>query len=138
MIKFLLRTLVFLLSAAVGIAVTSWIFDGFDLDGFDVVWSEPLGFILAVVIFAAVQAIISPFILRVANRNAPALVGATGLISTIVALLVATLVTDGLVVDTVLGWILGSVVVWLVTMLATLLLPMLLIKEGVEKAREND
>ncbi|WP_286218660.1 phage holin family protein [Paraoerskovia sediminicola] len=138
MIKFLIRTGVFLLAAAVGIIVTSWIFSGFDLEGFDLMWSEPIGFVVAVVVFAAVQAIISPFIARVARRNAPALLGGVGLISTVIALVVAVLVTDGLDIYGVLGWVLGSLLVWLVTMLATLLLPAILIKDAVENKRDDD
>lgn len=137
MIRFLLRTAVFLLAAAVGVLVAAGIFTAFDLETFSINWSQPLGFVLAVVVFAVVQAIISPFLAKVARNNAPALVGGVGLLSTFVALVVAVVLTDGLDVGSVAGWIVGPVVVWLAGMLAAFLLPLFLLKEGVEKVREN-
>ncbi|GAA1721987.1 hypothetical protein GCM10009809_17070 [Isoptericola hypogeus] len=138
MIRFLIRTAIFLLAAAVGLLLTDWIFGAFDLETFDINWSEPLGFIIAVVVFALAQAILSPFLAKVARNNAPALVGAVGLLSTFVALIIAVLTTDGLAVSGAAGWILGPIVVWLVGMLAAFLLPLFLLKEGVEKVRENN
>jgi len=137
MIRFLLRMAVFLLAAAVGVLLTAWIFAAFDLETFSINWSEPLGFILAIVVFALAQAIISPFFAKIARNNAPMLTGAVGLVSTFVALLVAVLLTDGLDVGGAAGWIIGPVVVWLLGMLAAFLLPLWLLKEGVEKVREN-
>lgn len=138
MVKFLLRTLVFLLSAAVGIILTDWIFSLFDLETFDVHWSDPVGFVLAIIIFAAAQAILSPFIAKAARNNAPALLGGVGLLSTFVALLIASLVSDGLEIGGWAGWILGPIIVWLVSMIATLILPVFLLKEGVEKVKDNN
>jgi len=137
MIRFLLRTAVFLLAAAVGVLLTAWIFAAFDLETFSINWSEPLGFVLAIVIFALAQAIISPFFAKVARNSAPALVGGVGLLSTFVALIIAVVVTDGLDVGGVAGWIIGPVIVWLLGMVAAFVLPFLLLKEGVEKVREN-
>ncbi|MFE6968318.1 hypothetical protein [Isoptericola sp. NPDC057653] len=138
MIRFLLRTAVFLLAATVGVLVAAWIFAAFDLKTFSINWSEPLGFILAIVIFAVAQAIISPFLTKAARNNAPALVGGVGLLSTFVALIVAVVFTDGLDVGGVAGWIVGPVIVWLAGMLAAFVLPLFLLKEGVEKVRENN
>ncbi|MCA5891779.1 phage holin family protein [Isoptericola sp. NEAU-Y5] len=138
MIRFLIRAGIFLLAAAVGILLTDWIFGAFDLETFNVVWSEPLGFVVAVLVFALAQAILSPFLAKAAQNNAPALVGAVGLLSTFVALILAVLLTDGLEVAGAAGWILGPVVVWLVGMLAAFLLPLVLLKKGVERVREND
>ncbi|MFE5309421.1 hypothetical protein [Isoptericola sp. NPDC056573] len=137
MIRFLLRTAVFLLAATVGVLVAAGIFAAFDLQTFSINWSEPLGFILAIVIFAVAQAIISPFLTKAARNNAPALVGGVGLLSTFVALIVAVVFTDGLDVGGVAGWIIGPVIVWLAGMLAAFVLPLFLLKEGVEKVREN-
>ncbi len=44
-----------------------------------------------VVIFTVVQAIITPFLFKAVRRNASALIGAVGLLSTFVSLLVAYL-----------------------------------------------
>ncbi|CAM3431159.1 hypothetical protein [Isoptericola cucumis] len=138
MIRFLIRAAIFLLAAAVGILLTDWGFSMLDLETFEINWSEPLGFVVAVVVFALAQAILSPFLAKIARNNAPALVGAVGLLSTFVALIIAVLTTDGLVISGAAGWILGPVVVWLMGMLAAFLLPLFLLKEGVEKVRENN
>jgi hypothetical protein len=129
-IRLLIRAIVFLLSAAVGLLVAASIFDDVEV--------TTSGFVVAVVVFAVLQSVLSPFIMKVAMRNAPAFTGGIGLISTFVALVVASLFGDGLEIGGGIGtWIGATVVVWLVTALATLLIPFLLVKAGVEKAREE-
>jgi len=61
-IRLLLRTAVFLGSAAIGLLVAAWLVPGVSV--------RPAGFIVAVVIFAAAQAILSPFFLKMASRYA--------------------------------------------------------------------
>ncbi|WP_235734998.1 hypothetical protein [Nocardioides alcanivorans] len=64
MIRLLLRALVFLASAAVGILAASWILDD--------VRVTAAGFITVVVIYSVIQMVISPFLIKVAARNASA------------------------------------------------------------------
>jgi hypothetical protein len=139
MIRLLARTVIFLLSAAIGIVLTDILFGAFGWQTFDVDWSNPLAFVLAVVIFALGQAILSPFFAQIARRNAPALLGAVGLVTTYVALLVASLVApDGLAIDGWQGWVLGPIIVWLVTMLATFLLPAVMLKNALQGDRPRE
>lgn len=139
MIRLLARTVIFVLGAAIGIVLTDILFAAFDWATFDVVWGNPLAFVLAVVIFALAQAVLSPFLAKMAQNNAPTLVGAVGLISTYVALLIAALVApDGLQIDGWQGWVIGPVIVWLVTMLATFLLPAVMLKNALENRRDGD
>ena len=121
MIRFLIRAAIFLLSAALGLWVASLLLEGFVLS-----WE---GFLIAVVVFAAAQSILAPFIFKMAHRYSPALLGGIGLISTFVALLIATLFTGGLQISGVLGWVLGTLIVWLVTALGGWLLPLWWLKE---------
>ena len=121
MIRFLLRTAVFLGSAAIGLLVAAWLVPGVSV--------RPAGFIVAVVIFAAAQAILSPFFLKMASRYASAFIGGIGLVSTLAALLLASVFTHGLSIRGIGSWVAATVVVWLVTALATLLLPMLVLKQ---------
>ncbi|MBI3217525.1 MAG: phage holin family protein [Mycobacterium sp.] len=121
MIRLLLSTAVFLGSAAIGLLVAGWLVPGVQL--------RIAGFIVAVVIFAAAQAILSPFFLKMASRYASAFLGGIGLVSTFVALLLASVFTNGLSIRGIGSWIAATVVVWLATALATLLLPMLIIKK---------
>ncbi|MGL6279639.1 MAG: phage holin family protein [Gaiella sp.] len=129
MIRFLVRTAVFLAAAAVGLIVASVFVDGMSIDA--------TGFISVVVVFAVLQAVLQPFLARTANRNAPVLLGGIGLVTTFVALVVTELVTDGLDISGAGDWILATLIVWIATMIATLLLPLILVKAGVEAARER-
>jgi hypothetical protein len=128
MIRFLVRTAIFVVSAAVGLLVAASLVDGVEVTA--------SGFVVAVVLFAVIQSVLSPFIAKVTARNAAALLGGVGLLSTFVALWLTTLLGDALTIDGGAGtWIAATVVVWLATALATLLLPIILVKAGLEAAR---
>jgi len=132
MIMFLLRAVIFLVSAAIGLIVADLILDGFVIE-----WRNWWGFVLAIVIFAVLQSILAPWLARVAQRNAPAFLGGIGIVSTFVALVVVALIPGaGLSIDGLVSWVLAPVIVWLVTALATLLLPMIFIKKKVAGRRE--
>ncbi len=118
MVRLLLRLAVFLGSAAIGLLVASWLISGVSL--------RPLGFVLAVVIFAVAQVGLAPLFEKMATRYASALLSGVGLLSTLAALILTSLLTDGLSISGLGSWIGATVVVWLVTALATILLPKLL------------
>ncbi|TXJ05961.1 MAG: hypothetical protein E6Q27_04750 [Aeromicrobium sp.] len=131
MIRFLIRTLVFLASAAIGLWVTSLVVDG--------VTVQLNGYLITVAIFAVAQSILTPFIAKVVSQNARAFLGGVGLLSTFVALLLASFFGDSLVITGgVLTWVGATVLTWLFTAVATLLLPLALVKAGVERARNSD
>lgn len=121
MVRFLLRTAIFLASAAIGLLVAWLVIPRVDV--------RPNGFILAVVIFAAAQAILAPFFAKMASRYASAFLGGIGLVSTLVALILASVLTEGLTIRGIGSWVAATVLVWLVTALATVLLPVLLLKK---------
>lgn len=121
MVRLLLRTLIFLASAALGLLAASAVVDGFTV--------AASGFVVTVAVFALAQSILSPFIFKMSSRYAPAFLGGIGLASTFVALLLARLWTDGLRVEGVSAWVLATIVVWVVTALATVLLPVVLLRE---------
>lgn len=125
MVVFLIRALIFLGSAALGLWVASLIVDGFTVTA--------TGFLVAVVVFAVLQSILTPWFLVMSRKYANALTGGVGLITTVVALWVATLVGDGLTISGTSAWIFGSLTVWLVTMLATLVLPLIFLRNRLEK-----
>lgn len=127
MIRILLRTAVFLASAAIGLLAASLLIPGVSV--------SIAGFVTAVVIFAVAQAILSPFFLKMASRYASAFLGGIGLVSTLAALILASVLTNGLVIRGIGSWIAATVVVWLVTALATLLLPALVIKRKAGSAQ---
>lgn len=125
MIRLLLRTAVFLGSAAIGLLVAAWLVPGVSV--------SVGGFVTAVVIFAVAQAILSPFFLKMASRYASAFLGGIGLVSTLAALILASVLTHGVSIRGIGSWVAATVVVWLVTALATLLLPALVLKKAVAK-----
>lgn len=125
MVRLLLRTLVFLASAALGLLAAAALLDGFTV--------AASGFVLTVVLFAVAQSVLTPFVLKISSRYAPAFLGGIGLVSTFVALLLAHLLTDGLSVSGVSTWVLATIVVWVVTALATVTLPLVLLREKKER-----
>ena len=127
MITFVFRTLIFLASAALGLIAADLLLDEFRID-----WSQWWGFVLCIVIFAALQSILSPWVAKMANRYAPALLGGIGIFSTLIALIIVVLLpVGGLHISGAVGWLLGAVIVWLVTALGTMLLPMIFLREKI-------
>lgn len=129
MIRLLIRAAINLVSAAIGLLVANAV-----LDDLEVTRS---GFVITVVIFALAQAVLSPFILVVVKRNAEAFLGGVGIVSTLVALWVASLFGDALTISGFSTWLIAAVIVWLAAALASFLLPFILLKAGVESARER-
>lgn len=130
MIRFLIQIAVFLGSAAVGLLVASMTINGVNV--------KALGFISAVVIYAVIQAVITPFLMKIAAKKASAFLGGTGLVATFLALLAASQISNGLTIrGGVTTWVSVTLVVWLVTAVATLMLPYLLVKAGVQRVKEN-
>lgn len=127
MVRLLIRAVIYLGTAALGLLVASWIVPGFHLEG----W----GFLIAILVFAVAQSVLSPFILKMSMRFAPAIIGGIGLVSTFVALLIANLVPDGIRLDDPLAWVFATLVVWLVTALGTWLLPLIFLKDRVQQRR---
>jgi hypothetical protein len=121
MMQILLRALLLLASWATGLLLATWIVPG--------VSSSIPGFIVAIVVFAVTQAILSLSILKLPHRYASLLLGATGLALTIVALILASTLTHGLIIEGMESWLATIVVVWLVTTIGAITLPELLIRD---------
>ena len=111
MITLLIRLGVFFTTAAAGLLLAGLLVDGVTL--------TVSGFLLSVVIFAALQSIVAPLSERLLRRFAPALTGGVGIISTFLSLLLATLLPGGLQIRSLTAWLLGTLVVWLVTAIGT-------------------
>jgi uncharacterized membrane protein YvlD (DUF360 family) len=125
MVRLLISFAISLVSAALGLLLAAWILDDFHV--------EPGGFLVAVLVFAIAQAILSPFIFNVARQYASALLGGIGLVSTFVALLIASLFPGGIRVDGVVTWILATLIIWIVTALGVWLLGLWWLKGRREK-----
>ncbi len=133
MVMFFIRAIIFVLSAVVGLIAADLILPGFVIE-----WQHWWGFVVCVIVFAILQSVLSPWIATVARRNAPALLGGIGIISTLVALAVVVLLPiGGLRITDAVTWILAPVIIWVVTALATLFLPMIFIKKQVAQRRDD-
>ncbi len=129
MVRFLIRLLIYFAAAAVGLLVAALLVDGMDIDA--------LSFIIDALIFAVLQAIVSP-ILQNAARNRGSLISAgVGLATTFIALLITTVVTDGLSISGTTDWFLATLIVWIAVAIASFLIPFALVKAGVEAARDR-
>ena len=120
MIRLVVTVVVHVLACAIGLVVAAAILDDMALD--------VSGFLIVVGIFAAVDLVAQPFIIKVGWRHAQALTGSSALLSTFVALVVTTIVSDGLRITGVGTWLLATVIVWAATLVAALLLPITLFK----------
>lgn len=131
MFRILIRALIWLVAAFLGLVATALLLPGFSLH-----WESAWGIVLAVVIFAVLQSVLAPWLLNITRRHARALIGGIGLVSTFVALLVAVLIpAAGIGIDGPIAWIVGTLIVWLVTAVATWLLPGLFLRKQVQDRR---
>ena len=131
MITFLIRAMIFVVSAALGLIVADVILPGFHID-----WSDWWGFVLAVLIFAVIQSVLAPWVFRLTRRHAAPLLGGIGIIATFIAILVVVLIPNaGIGISDPLAWVLAPVIVWIITALATWLLPMVFLKKEVAQRR---
>lgn len=129
MIRMLVSLLIQLAASAIGLIVAAAILDDMTLSG--------SAFIIAVAIFTLTTAIVNPFVMKMAVKQAQALLGASALITTFIGLLVTHLLSDGLSIRGLSTWLFATLVVWLVSLLAAVFIPIILVKRGVESARAN-
>lgn len=120
MLRFLIRLAIYLGTAALALVITSLILPGFRISA--------SGFLIAIGVFALAQSILTPFIINMARKYAPAVLGGIGLVSTFVALLIASFFPGGLAISGIDTWVLASLIVWLITALGGWLLPLLILR----------
>lgn len=125
MIRFLLSLGISIVSAAIALLVVSAVVDGVQV--------QATGFVVAVVVFAAAQGLLAPFVFNVARKYASAVLGGIGIVSTFLALFVATLFPNGLQIQGLTAWIVAPLIVWLITALGTWILGALIIKRWWQK-----
>ena len=128
MIRLLVRTLVALAANAIGLIVASAVLDGFDIN--------VASFVVAVVIFTVVFAVLTPFLAVQLRRLGNGAIGATALIATLVSLVVTDLLSDGFSISGVGTWIAAAVIVWLAALVAAFVLPFLGLKKYLDDRRD--
>lgn len=125
MVRFLVRIAIVLVASAVGLIVAAALLDGVQLDA--------TSFVIAVVIFSVVYALMLPFLASQLRRRGASALGGVALIATLVALLVTDLISDGLSIEGIGDWIAATVIVWGVSLLAAFILPYLGLKKYLEQ-----
>jgi len=86
-----------LLANAVGLIVASLVLSGFSID--------VTAFIIAVVIFTVVLALMLPFLASMLRRGGSSALGGVALIATLVSLIITSLISDGFSIDGIGTWI---------------------------------
>ena len=128
MIRLIVRTLVALVANAVGLIVAAAVLDGMHMN--------VSGFLLAVVIFTVVFALMQPFLASQFRRSRSAALGGVALIATFIALVVTDILSDGFTINGVGTWIAATVIVWVSALLAAFILPFLGLKKYLENRRD--
>lgn len=128
MTRSLIRLVLALAGNAIGLFVAALVLDDMEISG--------SAFILAVLIFSLLTAVLEPLIRKQALKNVEALQGSSALITTLVALILTSLISDGLEISGLATWILATVIVWLGTIIAGMLLAKFVFKGAAEKAKD--
>ena len=128
MIRLIVRTLIALLANAVGLIVAAAVLDGMHMN--------VSGFIVAVIIFTVVFALMQPFLAAQFRRSRPAALGGVSLIATFIALVVTDIFSDGFSINGVGTWIAATVIVWVASLLASFILPFLGLKKFLDERRD--
>ncbi len=127
MIRFLVRLLVLVVANAVGLWVASLVLDDMSIDA--------SSFIMAVLIFTAVLALMMPFMANMLRKGGSSALGGVALIATLVSLIITDLISDGFTINGFTTWILAAVIVWIASLLAAFILPLLGLKKYMEENR---
>jgi hypothetical protein len=114
-----------LFGAAIGFIVAAVVLDDMTLNG--------AAFVIAVVIFVVLTAVLEPLIEKIGDEHASIISAGSSLITTFLALLITDVISDGLDVEGAVTWVLATLIVWVCTALATWILVRMFIKN----AREN-
>jgi hypothetical protein len=124
--QIVLRAVLLLGAWAIGLLVAAWVVPGVSL--------SVSGFIVAVLVFSAGQAVLSLLILKLPHGYASLLLGGTGLVLTVFALILATSETHGFTIRGMASWVATTIVVWLVTTIGAVSLPEVMSNEHAASA----
>ena len=128
MIRLIVRTLVALVANAVGLIVAAAVLDDMELD--------VSGFVVAVVVFTIVFALLQPFLVAQLRGSGSAVLGGVALIATLASLIITDLLSDGFTIDGGVTWLLAAVIVWAAAVLAAFILPFLGLKKYLDERRD--
>jgi putative membrane protein len=125
MTRTIIRVGLALVGNAIGLLVASLLLDDMDVSG--------AAFLIAVVIFTVLTAVIEPVIVKLTSSKAEVLEGASALITTLLALVITAWISDGLDISGAGTWILATVIVWFVTLIAGVVLARFVLKGATDR-----
>jgi putative membrane protein len=126
-IRILAAATISFIGAALGLIAAAVLLDGVTL--------HPAGFVVATAIYVGVELLTQPLLRQTAIKQAPAMLGSTALLASVVAFVLASVIASGLEVSGVQAWVLGPIIVWAVALSSAFLLPMVIFKKTL--ARRN-
>ena len=106
--RFLISWLLGLGANAIALLLAALIFPGFTLS-LD-------GFIVALIVFALLSALLPWLALKFLARHAGSLIALSGLVGTFIALLVTSTISSGLDIDGLWTWIGATLLIWVISM----------------------
>lgn len=113
--RFFIGWLLGLGGAAIGLLLSTLVFgDDFSFNG------SITGFLVALLVFAVLSALLPIFILKALVRHAGSIAALSGLFSTFIALLVTTLVSS-LTINGPSTWLLATLLIWVLGMVIWLI-----------------
>lgn len=121
MIRLVATAVISFLANAVALIVGAQLLDDMALD--------VSGFVIAVGIFTLTAVLIEPLTRQIALKSAPALIGSTALVATIISLVTTAVLSDGLRITGLTTWVLATIIVWAVGLAARMLLPLIIFKK---------
>ncbi|MCA0961666.1 phage holin family protein [Salipiger bermudensis] len=121
MVKLALSAAAYLIANAVGLLLAAALLAGFQID--------PLSFIIVVVAFSVIQAVLGPMITKISLKRLPQLMGGVALVTVSIGLLITDLLLAGMSIGGVANWLAATLLVWLGSLIATLLIPVYVFKQ---------
>ncbi|MGI9571374.1 MAG: phage holin family protein [Desulfobulbia bacterium] len=129
MIRLLISGALYLAGNAIGLLVATMILPGFSIN-----FSS---FIVATLIFTAVEVFAGPFLTKVSIKSVPALQGGVALVTTFVGLYITSKLVDGMVIGGISNWLAATLLVWVGSLIASLILPIFAYKKVKQKWQES-
>lgn len=127
MIKLALSAAAYLIANAVGLLIAAVLLAGFEID--------PLSFLIVVLAFSLIQAVLGPLITKISLKQLPQLMGGVALVTVSIGLLITDLLLGGMSIGGVANWLAATLLVWLGSLIATILIPIYVFRQLADGAR---
>jgi len=125
MLRLLISGALYLAGNAIGLLIAVMILPGFSIN-----FSS---FVVATLIFTAVEVFAGPFLTKISIKSVPALQGGVALVTTFAGLFITFKLVDGMVIGGISNWLAATLLVWVGSLIASLLLPIIAYKKVKDK-----